>query len=115
MKGKVIWHGGKISAEMVPVCMGALEDAADHLLEQANRTIPHETGDMQRSGNVSLDRNTLMAVVSYDTPYARRQHEELGYHHNPGRRARWLSLTLDERRTALVNYVAGRLKAYLGR
>ena len=31
-----------------------------------------------------------MAAVSYDTPYAIRQHEDLSYKHDAGRKAKYL-------------------------
>ncbi len=72
----------------------ALDDCLDFLLGEANKTVPHEEGTLEKSGDKS--RDGLTGCVFYDTPYARRQHEELGYHHNEGRRAKWLELTFQE-------------------
>ena len=47
----------------------------------------------------------LTVVVSYDTPYALKQHEDTRLRHAPGRRAKWLERTLDERQSAVVDFI----------
>jgi len=73
---------------------GAVADVAEAFLEDANRSVPIEVHDLEASGDVQPEG--LYAVVFYDTPYARRQHEELTWQHDAGRRAKWLELTLTE-------------------
>lgn len=85
-----------------------LVDAAEFLLEQANRTVPHEEGTLARSGTVSADG--LKAAVAYDTPYARRQHEDTRLRHDQGRRAKWLELTLREQKDQILNFLAERIR-----
>ncbi len=87
-----------------------LFDAAGVLLEGANRTVPHETGALARSGLASVDRAALRAAVSYSTPYAVRQHEDTRLRHDPGRRAKWLEATLAEQVSRLRDHVAGRIR-----
>ena len=91
----------------------ALTDAAEHLLEQANRTVPIEEGTLKRSGVVSVDRERLEAAVSYDTPYAVRQHEDTRLRHNDGRRAKWLERTFAERGDAVAAYIVDQLRRAL--
>lgn len=85
--------------------------ATEHLLEAANRTVPIEEGTLMRSGRASVEGNT--GVVSYDTPYAKPQHEELDYRHDPGRRAKWLELTMAEERPTILEIVARELRGEL--
>lgn len=89
----------------------AVRDGAEHLLEQANRTIPIEEGTMARSGQVTSEGTT--AAVSYDTPYAVRQHEDTRLRHDPGRRAKWLERTARERSEAIGTMIAGVLRRAL--
>ena len=87
----------------------ALKDAAEFLLEQANRTVPLEEDTLERSGKATVVSDES-AAVSYDTPYARRQHEDLTLNHAPGRRAKWLQRTLTEETARLNEIIANRLR-----
>lgn len=66
--------------------------AAEHLLTEANKTVPHDEGTLERSGTTSVDG--LEAAVSYDTPYAVKQHEDLALHHDGKGQSKWLENTL---------------------
>lgn len=85
----------------------ALDDAAEHILESSNRTIPIEEATLERSGNVGSAPGKRS--VYYDTPYARRQHEELDYRHDSGRRAKYLEKALQEEEGAVRDMVKKRL------
>ena len=111
---RLLWHGDLVDQRVREAAAQGLWEAAEHLLEYANRTVPIDEGMLQDSGQASIDRSQLKAVVSYDTPYAVRQHEELTYQHAPGRRAKWLELSLEERREALQQYIANRIRQGLG-
>lgn len=89
----------------------AVADAAEGLLEHANRTVPIEEGTLKGSGLVTADRTNARAAVSYDTPYAARQHEDMSLRHDSGRRAKWLELTWQERGRATFDFIADRLRA----
>ena len=64
--------------------------AAEHLLGVANEKVPIEEATLMRSGTVSTDPGKFTAAVSYDTPYAARQHEDMHLRHDDGRTAKWL-------------------------
>ena len=51
----------------------AARDAAQALLDESAKQVPHDTGALELSGTVSSEPGH--AVVSYDTPYAVRWHE----------------------------------------
>lgn len=84
----------------------ALDGAGEFLLEQSNRTAPIEEGTLVGSGSVHVDRDALVATVSYDTPYAVRQHEDTRLRHDRGRRAKWLQLTFVEQANRLEQFLA---------
>lgn len=71
-----------------------LTAAAEHILGVSRNRVPIEEGTLMRSG--STDVADGEAVISYDTPYAVRQHEELSYRHAPGRTAKYLENPLRE-------------------
>ena len=103
MKEVVTWRGA------VGYRKGAvkgLKDATEFLLEEADRDVPLEIGTLERSGKASVDEVKLEGAVSYDGPYARRQHEDLNLRHANGRRAKWLQANLTEKHDALNELIA---------
>lgn len=92
----------------------AVADAGEFLLEQANRTVPIEEATLERSGQTTsaTEGQTIRSVISYDTPYAARQHEDTRLRHNPGRRAKWLEQTLAEEARSVGEFVADELRAF---
>lgn len=83
----------------------AIEEAADraallageHVLTESRRLVPHEEGTLERSGKVDTERqgSASVAAISYNTPYAVRQHEEMDYRHDEGRQAKYLEQPLE--------------------
>ncbi|MCF2531749.1 minor capsid protein [Yinghuangia sp. KLBMP8922] len=68
---------------------------AEHVLDESSRQVPLDEATLQRSGTVSVDEGTLTAAISYDQPYAVRQHEDLSLNHPmPGRNAKYLERPL---------------------
>lgn len=67
-----------------------LTAAAEFVLGEAQAKAPIEEGTLERSGTVVVDEENLRATISFDTPYAVRQHEELNYQHDAGREAKFL-------------------------
>ncbi len=69
---------------------------AEHVLQQSVEIVPLLEGTLERSGAVSpANAESLTAAVSYDTPYAVRQHEDLTYHYPNGRQAKYLETPLN--------------------
>ncbi|MFB4284850.1 hypothetical protein ACBJ59_56950 [Nonomuraea sp. MTCD27] len=88
--------GEEITAEVRRAAARGLRLATEHVLSVSNQRVPHDVGDLERSGATVVDREDLVGVISYDTPYARIQHENLDYQHKPGRTAKFLELALQE-------------------
>lgn len=108
-KDRIKWKDLKPSVRQAAT--RALGDAAEFLLQEANKTVPHDEGHLQRSGLVSISQTEAVAHVSYDTPYARRLHEHPEYNFQKGRRGKWLESTINEQSDKVVDY----LKRELGR
>lgn len=87
---RVTWRGAEATEAARRGGRRGLLDGAEHVLGVSRTQVPHEEGDLERSGVASVDENELLAAVSYDTPYAVRQHEELDWQHDPGRKAKYL-------------------------
>lgn len=104
------WFGDLAKRVAHEAAADGLYEVAEHLLETANQTVPLQDGDLMRSGLVDIDRPALRATVSYDTPYAVKQHEDLNLRHAPKRRAKWLELSLKERRPAMEAHIAAKIR-----
>jgi hypothetical protein len=100
-----------VSAQVHAAAEEAVGAAAEHLLTEANRTVPLEEAILEHSGKVTQDGTR--AAISYDTPYAVVQHEKLELRHSRGRRAKWLELTLMEQAAAVRGFLAERLRRRL--
>ena len=91
---------GKLAAE----CADALHLATEHVLSEANKQVPHDEGTLERSGRASNDGKR--GAVSYDTPYAVRQHEDMSLHHDGKGQAKWLEVTMAQEKQAIAQIVA---------
>lgn len=89
----------------------AVRMGAEHWLTEANRSVPHDDGTLERSGRT--DAKGTEAGVGYDTPYAVRQHEDQTLGHPGKGRAKWLERTASEQSSAIADVVATELKRVL--
>lgn len=90
--------------KIVGECGPALDAMTEHLLSEANKHVPHDDGTLERSGRASNDGKR--GAVSYDTPYAVRQHEDMSLHHDGKGEAKWLETTMASERDALGQIAA---------
>lgn len=111
------WNGPAITAAITRAALNALEDTGEELLRRANETVPYDDGVLAASGEVEIKPASLTVTVSYNTPYAVRQHEDTTLRHpnplspssSPRGRARWLELTAKEERSDLAAHLARNL------
>jgi len=78
--------------------------AVEHLLTESNKSCPNDEGTMERSGQASVDGTR--GAVSYDTPYAARQHEDMSLHHDGKGRAKWLEATMAQEANTVGKIIA---------
>lgn len=117
------WYGDKVTEKVRRAAAQGILDAAAHLLEHANRTVPHDEGTLERSGNYYPDtlegvvQEGLTAAVYYDTPYAARLHEsEPGEFNFRGKGQRkWLERAAQERQKAIRDYIGNAIRQEMGR
>ena len=110
---KINWKGDKVSVAVRMEMAKTLDNVSEALLTEANKTVPHDIGDLEKSGDTDIDRTKLIAHVFYDTPYARRLHEHPEYNFNKGRRGKWLELTVIEWRDRFKQYIRDSLSHIL--
>jgi hypothetical protein len=104
------WKGEDVTVSVQAAALRGLQMAGEHILEESNRTIPHNEGTMQDSGEVSVDGSKLEASVSYDTPYTVRQHEDTSMRHPNGRKAKFLETALNEQSNAGLAIIANEIE-----
>lgn len=91
----------------------ALFDVLEYLLDESNKIVPHDKGDLQASGQVSIDPNKLIGSVSYNTPYAIRLHEHPEYKFQKGRQGKWLEKTFKAKKSKVQQYMRDRIASAL--
>lgn len=111
MSFKLDWHGDDIIRKIEEAANQGLQEAAEILLEEANKTVPHDTGALERSGKVSINPASLESAVSYgdrgpSRKYAVRAHEHPEWKFKKGRRGKWLELTMKEQADRLIQIIA---------
>lgn len=94
--------------------MEGMADAMEHVLGVATDHVPHEYGDLQNSGKATTDKDSRMGAVSFDSPYAVRQHEELTWRHNAGRTAKYLENAVNSERDNVAKLIAGAARRKIG-
>lgn len=107
------WHGARVKRSERAGAAQGLTTAMEHLLGEAQAVVPHETGDLERSGRASVDETNLRGCVSFDTPYAVRQHEEIGWQHNGGRQAKYLEEPMETEGPYLGDLIAAGIRRSL--
>lgn len=108
------WQGPQVEDAMRSAAAEGLLIAAEYILGEANHTVPFLVGIMEHSGVATVDEQRLAAAVSYDTPYAVRQHEDLTLRHPNGRRAKWLELTMSERGQKVIDLIGTQVRRRVG-
>lgn len=100
------WDGDEVLEVVGEATAEGLVLATEYLLQESRAVVPLEEATLERSGVASVDRDELEGVVSYDTPYAARQHEELTWRHAPGRQAKYLEGTANANRDTIAQLIA---------
>lgn len=103
---ELTWDGDDVLAALKGASMDGLELAAEHLLQVSSSLAPHEEGDLERSGEVSKDPSTGAVAVSYDRPYAVRQHEDMTLRHDEGRQAKYLEEPMSTEKPTMLALIA---------
>lgn len=88
-----------------------LRRGLEHVLAESKKIVPLDEGTLERSGRVDVDG--LNGAISYDTVYARRQHEELTWKHLPGRSAKYLEIPMNRERDVVLRLMAVDLRRWL--
>lgn len=92
----------------------AIDEVADRIVADADPLTPIDTGELRASVKVDeIERpgEGYALRISYNTPYAARQHEELEYNHpEPGTQAKFLEVPFKQHAPGLGDHVARRVR-----
>ncbi|GAA2825367.1 hypothetical protein GCM10010505_57360 [Kitasatospora aburaviensis] len=108
--GHFEWHGDEWLRRALAEAGDGLEAGMEHVLTESRKVVPLDEGTLERSGRSHVDRTSLKGAVSYDTPYAVRQHEELDYQHLPGRTAKYLETPFNREREVVLALIAAHIR-----
>lgn len=105
-----------LSAALTRLADGAAKGlvlSTEHLLQVARTKVPHDEGTLERSGQADVDKASLTGAVSFDTPYAVRQHEDMTLRHEGGRQAKYLETTLAEEQGTVLRIIGAAMEGEL--
>ena len=108
------WDGERVAAQVRRGVGAGTRAAAELLLEESNRRVPLETGDLLASGQVTTDAEGK-AAVSYSDAEAVRQHEDPYYRHDPGRSRKYLEIPMLTQRPSMLRVMARTARNFLRR
>lgn len=104
------WRGAEFSALMGIHGARGLTKGAERLRSVSVPRTPVETSHLRNSAQVwPANPSDLEAAVTFNTPYAVRQHEELGYYHDDGE-AKYLERPLVEHADEITAIVAAEIR-----
>lgn len=114
MTTRLNWNGPVVDAKKQHGAARGLGLASEHVLGVSREQVPIEEATLERSGVASVDELLLEAAISYDTPYAVRQHEELTWKHDPGRKAKYLEDPMTSEAGVVAEIVAAEIRRGFG-
>ena len=106
------WRGEEITAEIEATARQALLEVASDLQQESSDQAPVDTGDLR--GDAKVDKSELddfIVRVGYGLPYALRQHEEIGYNHPLGGKAKFLEDPFRKNAQKYVDHIGKRIDA----
>ena len=109
----VNWFGDDVKKKVMTANEKAITLGLEFIKQESVKVAPKDTGMMEKSAQVTIAADRKTGYVSYDTPYAIRQHEELDYHHAEGRIAKYLELPLQQNAKKALEIMGRVLKGTL--
>lgn len=107
------WRGNQAVKIAQEAAFQALHDGAEAILTEAIDETPVDTGTLRRSGTVTDAKREGTVYVSFNTPYARRQHEDLTFNHPRGGKAKYLEDPFNRSKKKIMRLVSLRMKKAL--
>ena len=107
------WNGTQITRSIESAILSAARGSAHLIAGEAIKKTPVERGILRGTAKVT-DNGTDTSAVSYNTKYAARQHEEVGWAHPGGGEAKFLEKASIENAGKVADLVAEEIRKGLG-
>lgn len=112
IKGSLNIEGAKKAAR--DARKKGLRAAAEFVLTEANKHVPHDDGSLERSGRADVNAEGTRAAVSYDTPYAVKQHEDMSLKHPGKGQGKWLENTMSREGDTVAEIIGTAMRQAVG-
>lgn len=89
--------------------MKGLKLLAENILGESQKLVPVDTGILQKSGTMTTDKANKTVTISYNTPYALKQHEDGSLKHPRGGEAKYLERPFNEKAGQAENFIGNEL------
>lgn len=96
---------GLLEEEIDKAALKGVKKLAEVILGESQQLVPVDTGLLKDSGLVSTDKKNQIVTIAYNTPYARKQHEDTTLNHPKGGQAKYLERPFNEKSGELETYV----------
>ena len=96
---------GLLEEEIDKAALRGVKKLAEVILGESQQLVPVDTGLLKDSGLVSPDKKNQIVTIAYNTPYARKQHEDMTLNHPKGGQAKYLERPFNEKSGELETYV----------
>ena len=107
------WDLSGVEARLRDAALAGLEMGLEHIHQIASDLAPNDEGTLSRSGRVTVDPAGLTGGVTFDTVYARRQHEELTWRHPGGKTAKYLEKPMTSEADVVADIIAAQCRRAL--
>ena len=107
---EVNWFGDDVKKKVMTANEKAITLGLEFVKQESVKVAPKDTGMMEKSAQVTMSADGKTGYVSYDTPYAIRQHEELDFRHAEGRIAKYLELPFQQNQEKALQIIQREIK-----
>jgi hypothetical protein len=107
------WYGDQVKTAIMATALETLHDGGRAILTEAIEETPILSGTLRRSGTVTDALMESAVYVSFNTPYAIKQHEDLTLNHPDGGKAKYLEDPFNRNKDKVIKMVGARIKALL--
>lgn len=106
---------GLLEEEIQKAALKGVKKLADNILGESQKLVPVDTGILKESGAIDTDKKTNIVTISYNTPYARKQHEDNTLNHPKGGQAKYLEQPFNEKSGEIEKFVGDAIHKALQR
>jgi len=111
---EITWNGDAATKRARAGAVQGLQLGTQLILAESVKIVPLDEATLQDSGKAEVDEANLTGTVSFDTPYAVVQHEDLTLNHPNGREAKYLEKPWLENRNKVQQIIGNTIKNSLG-